>query len=82
MPESLANVLFREGLRQIVFHEGLSAEELGGFLDEVWMASQQRADDEFDLVARLWEKRFVHIRYQFVENSIRRGVGAAGRKAV
>ena len=66
-PESLANVLFREGLRQIVFHDGLSAEELGGFLDEVWMASQQRADDEFDLVARLWEKRFVHIRYLFVE---------------
>ena len=67
-PESLANVLFREGLRQIVFHDGLTAEELGGFLDEVWMASQQRADDEFDLVARLWEKRFVHIRYLFVES--------------
>jgi hypothetical protein len=66
-PESLANVLFREGLRQIVFHDGLSADELGAFLDEVWMASQQRADDEFDLVARLWEKRFVHIRYLFVE---------------
>ncbi len=66
--ESLANVLFREGLRQIVFHDGLTAEELGGFLDEVWMASQQRADDEFDLVARLWEKRFVHIRYLFVES--------------
>ncbi|MGH7566650.1 MAG: HEAT repeat domain-containing protein [Gemmatimonadota bacterium] len=66
-PESLANILFREGLRQIVFHDGLSAEELGGFLDEVWLASQQRADDDFDLVARLWEKRFVHIRYLFVE---------------
>lgn len=66
-PESLANILFREGLRQLVFHDGLTAEELGGFLDEVWLASQQRADDEFDLVARLWEKRFVHIRYLFVE---------------
>lgn len=66
-PESLANILFREGLRQIVFHEGLTAEELGGFLDEVWTASQQRSDDDFDLVARLWEKRFVHIRYLFVE---------------
>ena len=66
-PDSLANVLFREGLRQVVFHDGLTAEELGGFLDEVWMASQQRADDEFDLVAGLWEKRFVHIRYLFVE---------------
>lgn len=66
-PESLANILFREGLRQLVFHDGLTAEELGGFLDEVWLASQQRADDEFDLVARLWEQRFVHIRYLFVE---------------
>ncbi|HYO45463.1 MAG TPA: HEAT repeat domain-containing protein [Gemmatimonadota bacterium] len=66
-PESLANILFREGLRQLVFHDGLTAEELGGFLDEVWLASQQRADEEFDLVARLWEQRFVHIRYLFVE---------------
>jgi len=65
--ESLANILFREGLRQLVFHDGLTALELGGFLDEVWLASQQRADDDFDLVARLWEQRFVHIRYLFVE---------------
>ena len=66
-PDSLAHILFREGLRQIVFHDGMTAEELGGFLDEVALASQQKADDEFDLVARLWEKRFVHIRYTFVE---------------
>jgi hypothetical protein len=66
-PESMAHILFREGLRQIVFHDGLTAEELGGFLDEVTLASQQRADEDFDLVARLWEKRFVHIRYLFVE---------------
>ena len=66
-PDSLAHILFREGLRQIVFHDGMSAVELGGFLDEVAEASQQKADAEFDLVARLWEKRFVHIRYAFVE---------------
>ena len=66
-PESLAHLLFREGLRQIVFHDGLTAEELGGFLDEVTLASQHRVDDDFDLVARLWEKRFIHIRYLFVE---------------
>jgi hypothetical protein len=65
--ESLANILFREGLRQLVFHDGVTAAELGRFLDEVWLASQQRADDDFDLVARLWEQRFVHIRYLFVE---------------
>lgn len=66
-PDSLAHILFREGLRQIVFHDGMTAEELGGFLDEVALASQQKADADFDLVARLWEKRFVHIRYTFVE---------------
>lgn len=66
-PESLAHMLFREGLRHIAFLDGLSAEELGGFLDEVALASQQGADTEFDLVARLWEKRFIHIRYAFVE---------------
>jgi hypothetical protein len=66
-PDSLAHILFREGLRQIVFHDGMTADELGGFLDEVAHASQQKADEDFDLVARLWEKRFVHIRYAFVE---------------
>ena len=66
-PDSLAHILFREGLRQIVFHDGLTADELGAFLDEVALASQQRTEDEFDLVARLWEKRFVHVRYSFVE---------------
>ena len=66
-PESLAHILFREGLRQLVFHDGVTPNELGGFLDEVMLASQQRIDEDFDLVARLWEKRFVHIRYHFVE---------------
>lgn len=66
-PESLAHILFREGLRQVAFLDGLVAEELGGFLDQVALAAQQRADAEFDLVARLWEQRFVHIRYAFVE---------------
>jgi hypothetical protein len=66
-PESLAHILFREGLRQIVFHDGLTADELGGFLDEMTLASQQRLEEDFDLVARLWEKRFVHLHYFFVE---------------
>ena len=66
-PESLAHILHREGLRQIVFHDGLTPDELGGFLDEVTLASQHRMDEDFDLVARLWEKRFVHVQYHFVE---------------
>ena len=66
-PESVAHILFREGLRHVAFLDGLSEEELGAFLDEVTLASQQGADTEFDLVARLWEQRFVHIRYAFVE---------------
>ena len=66
--ESMAYLLHREGLRQISFYEGLTGEELGNFLDDVAAAAQAGAEEEFDLVARLWERNFVHIRYSFVEH--------------
>lgn len=66
-PESLAFLLFREGLRGIVFYPGLEPWELACLLDHV-AASATTAGAESDLVARLWQERIVHIRYTFVEN--------------
>lgn len=66
--ESLAYLLHREGLRQLSFYPGLTGEELGVLLEEVAAAAQAGPDDTFDLVARLWESNFVHIRYTFVEH--------------
>ncbi len=65
--ESLAFLLHREGLRLLSFYPGLTGEELGVFLDEVAAAALADAEEEFDLVARLWGRNFTHIRYTFVE---------------
>lgn len=65
-PESLAFLLFREGLRQITFYPGIDADEVTGFLDHV-AATALTPGAESDLVARLWEENLVHIRYSFVE---------------
>jgi hypothetical protein len=65
-PESLAFLLFREGLRQIAFYPGLEAEEAAALLDHV-AGTSMAPDTESDLVARLWEEKLVHIRYLFVE---------------
>ncbi|MFN2382956.1 MAG: hypothetical protein ABR559_01675, partial [Gemmatimonadota bacterium] len=63
--ESLAFLLHREGLRQLVLHPGLEPGELTVFLDRIGAAAL--AATETDLVAQLWEERFVHIRFAFVE---------------
>lgn len=65
--DSLAFLMYREGLRQLSLYPGLAGEEVGVFLDEVAAAALAHGEEEFDLVARLWERNFVHIRYAFVE---------------
>ncbi|HUP01591.1 MAG TPA: HEAT repeat domain-containing protein [Gemmatimonadota bacterium] len=65
-PESLAFLLFREGLRRVAFYPGLEPAELATFLDHV-AATALTPGTETDLVARLWESNLVHIRYAFVE---------------
>jgi HEAT repeat protein len=65
--DSIVFLLYREGVRQLSFYPGLTGDELGVFLDEVAAAALAGAEDEFDLVARLWGRHFVHIRYAFVE---------------
>jgi len=65
--ESLAYLLHREGLRALALYPGLTGAELGIFLDEVAAAALADGEESFDLIARLWERNFVHIRYSFVE---------------
>lgn len=67
--DSLANVLHREGIRQIAFYAGLTLKEFIGFVDHVVHASRPGTEiDEEGLVGRLWEERFYHLRYTFVES--------------
>lgn len=67
--DSLAFIMFREGLRDLVLHPGIEADEITGLLDEVSISATvlEEEEGEQDLVARLWERDFVHVRYYFVE---------------
>ncbi len=60
---SLAFFLYKDGLREFRFLEGLEEWEIQGFLDII-----KRGDKinklEDDLVTMIWERDFVHISYQ------------------
>ncbi|KPJ50346.1 hypothetical protein AMJ40_03225 [candidate division TA06 bacterium DG_26] len=63
--KSLAFLLYRDGLREISFYEGMTEDELNQFLDalaETWMVV-----DETDIVSALWEKDFSSIKYVAID---------------
>lgn len=64
--ESLPFILHKEGIRQVAFYQGLTLPELVGFVENVARVSGE-VDDGDDLVTRLWEENFYHLRYTFVE---------------
>ena len=52
--ESLAFRLYGDGVRELRFEQGFSAEDLRAFLDALWVLDDGDADD--DVVTRLWSK--------------------------
>ena len=60
---SLAFFLYKDGLRELRFMEGLEEWEIQGFLDIVKRGDQINKMEE-DLVTMIWERDFVHIRYR------------------
>jgi HEAT repeat protein len=69
---SLAFFLYKDGLRELRFTEGLDEWEFRGLL-EIVTRSDQINKLEDDLVTLIWERDFVHITYQatdeFLEDS-------------
>jgi hypothetical protein len=53
--ESVAFKLYADGIRELVFLEGLSAEDLSFLLDSLW-DSLDPEDNDDDIVTRLWSK--------------------------
>lgn len=53
--ESVAFKLYADGIRELAFLEGLSAEDLSFLLDSLWDSLDSEENDD-DIVTRLWSK--------------------------
>jgi HEAT repeat protein len=63
LKSSLAFFLYKDGLREFRFLEGLEEWEIQGFLDII-KHGDQVSKMEDDLVTLIWERDFLHISYQ------------------
>lgn len=58
--ENLAFRLYSDGIRELVFHDGITPEDVRAFLDALWgIADGSDADD--DIVTRIWSKNLTTI---------------------
>jgi HEAT repeat protein len=64
---SLAFFLYKDGLRELRFIEGLEEWEIQGFLEIVKRGDQINKMED-DLVTMIWERDFVHISYQATDD--------------
>lgn len=63
LKSSLAFLLYKDGLREFRFQEGLEEWEIQGFLDIIKRGEKVNKLED-DLVTMIWERDFVHISYQ------------------
>ncbi len=64
--EDLAFLLYRDGLRELVFMPGFEDGELAAFLG-ILARVQRLKEDEDDLLTLLWDRDWQHLRYRYVE---------------
>ncbi|HUF27234.1 MAG TPA: HEAT repeat domain-containing protein [Gemmatimonadaceae bacterium] len=64
--DSLPWLLFKDGVRELIFRPGFEETELGG-LFEIIQRVRKASPDEDDLITLLWEKDFACLRYRFVD---------------
>jgi len=66
--ESLALLFFRDGIKQLSFHEGIPQNELEGFL-EIISEDFERRDSDEDIVTLMWERDLQSIHYVLDEST-------------
>lgn len=65
--ENLAGVMHRDGIRHIIFKEGLERKEWDYFFDDI-LSVIRGGDNYEDLVNLLWQRDFVNIEYHAIED--------------
>ena len=68
--DNLSLLLFADGIRQINFYKGLTAEEIKDFIDILRFAFKSETSDDDDIVTLLWEKNIKNLGYSTVEDTI------------
>ncbi len=72
--ESVAFKLYADGIRELAFLEGLTAEDLSFFLDSLWSSLDSEEDDD-DIVTRLWSKNLATITLVTAEEVAKASIG-------
>jgi len=54
--ENLAFRLYADGVRELTLREGLTEEDVAFFLDVLWTGADPSANEDDDIVTRLWDK--------------------------
>jgi HEAT repeat protein len=76
---SLPFLLFKDGMRELIFLEGLDEEEILEFLKVIKEGSELPPEDS-DIVNFLWEKDFAHIRYFALDEFLETDIGQENNK--
>jgi HEAT repeat protein len=64
--DSLAFLLYKDGIREVTFRPGIEEEELTALLSVLHRARQARAEGD-DLLTILWEEELTNLEYQYVD---------------
>jgi hypothetical protein len=77
--KSLPFLLFKDGMRELSFYEGLEQEELREFM-EILKEASDLPPEESDVVSFLWEKDFINIRYFVIDEFLDLFIGREGKE--
>jgi HEAT repeat protein len=74
--KSLPFLLYKDGMRELSFHEGLDLEEIGDFLETIKI-NADLPEEESDIINSLWENDFAHIRYFALDEFLDKNIGGS-----
>ncbi|MFC2166363.1 HEAT repeat domain-containing protein [Acidobacteriota bacterium] len=72
--KSLPFLLYKDGMRELSFHDGIDLEELGEFLETI-KTNADLPEEESDIINSLWEKDFAHVRYFALDDFLDKNIG-------